>query len=99
MRIRFGSDELERMDTDPAYAGRWPAEIVAAFQKTMAFLRIAASERDLRAFKGLKFEAMKKSPGKFSVRINQQHRLILSIESQPGPNNNVLVIEDITDYH
>lgn len=63
----------------------------------MTTLRAAKDERDLYALKGLRFEKLKGRKGERSVRLNQQWRLILSVEEDE--QGTYLQIIDIEDYH
>src|SRR6266571_694809 len=97
MRVSFRSRKLEALETEASDAG-YPAEAVKAFRKRMQFLRAAADERDLRAMKSLRFEKLKGARShQFSLRLNDQWRLILEIEEQG--NAKTMVIVEIEDYH
>src|SRR6185312_4272722 len=81
MEIRFSSDELARLESDPKYLGGWPASVVKAYRKRINFIRQAASERDLYSWKSLQVEKLKGArQGQQSMRLNDQWRLIFMIE-------------------
>jgi proteic killer suppression protein len=64
----------------------------------MQFLRAATDERDLRAMKSMRFEKLKGARShQFSLRLQDQWRLILEIEVQGSAKT--LVIVEIEDYH
>jgi len=47
MEVRFDDDDdLDRLETDPAFTGGRPPAVVKAFRKVMQFIRAAADERD-----------------------------------------------------
>ena len=76
----------------------YPADAVKAFRKRMQFLRSATDERDLRAMKSMRFEKLKGARDhQYSLRLNDQWRLILEIQEQA--NDKTLVIVEIEDYH
>ena len=98
MDVRFEDEDLVRAEAAGGTHPKLPVPLLKQFRKAMYRLRAAADERDLRGFKGLRFEKLKGDrAGQYSARVNQQMRLILEIEHREG--GNVLVIKDLTDYH
>jgi proteic killer suppression protein len=99
MRIRFRDDELRRLYEDPDFtAPQFGRDLVKAFRKKVAFLQAAASELDLRNYRALHFEKLVGNrAGQHSIRLNDQWRLILSLETDP--EGRVLIIVEIVDYH
>jgi toxin HigB-1 len=77
---------------------RFSKQVIDAFLRAMATIDAAPDERDLYARKGLHFEKLKGDrKGQRSIRLNQQWRLILTIERD---NTGALVwIIEIADYH
>lgn len=97
MKVSFRSRKLETLETEAGDAG-YPPEAVKAFRKRMQFLRSATDERDLRAMKSMRFEKLLGARShQYSLRLNDQWRLILEFEQQAGAK--VLVIVEIEDYH
>lgn len=97
MKVSFRSRKLETLETEAGDAG-YPADAVRAFRRRMQFLRSATDERDLRAMKSMRFERLKGARShQFSLRLNDQWRLILEIEEQG--NARTLVIVEIEDHH
>ena len=69
-----------------------------AFAKRMHTIRQATNENTLRAIKSFRFERLKgKRQHEYSIRLNDQFRLIFQIEKADGGNR--LVIINIEDYH
>ena len=100
MRIRFEDADLERIAADAAFTGGLDAARVKGFPKVVARLVDALNEHSLRQFRGLNFEALRGDrAGEYSLRINDQWRLIVTIEAGEGSNNNVIVVRAIEDYH
>ena len=98
MRHRHASNRLRRIDEDAGYAGGLGANVARAFRMRMQAIRAAANENDLRALKSLHFEKLKGDrKHQYSMRLNDQFRLIFEIEKEPG--GNVLVVVGIEDYH
>lgn len=99
MRIHFESDELKRLYEEPDYvAPQFGPDVIKAFRKKVGFLYAAGSELDLRNYRALRFEKLVGDrAGQHSVRLNNQWRLILRIESDP--EGRVLIIIEIVDYH
>jgi proteic killer suppression protein len=64
----------------------------------MQQIRSATNENDLRALKSLRFEKLKgQRKHEYSLRLNDQYRLIFEIEKGDGPNT--IVVKGIEDYH
>jgi proteic killer suppression protein len=63
----------------------------------MQAIRSAANENDLRDLKSNHFEKLKGNrKGQYSIRLNDQFRLIFEIEETKGGNR--LAIREIADY-
>lgn len=100
MRFIFKKAKIEKLYTEEKNAHKYPDEVVNAFFDVMATINAAASEQDLHAIKGLRFEKLSGRRGKQnqrSLRLNQQWRLIVVIKEDD--NGNYLLIVDIEDYH
>ena len=99
MEVRFDDDDdLDRLETDPAFTGGRPPAVVKAFRKVMQFIRAAADERDFYAMKSLRFEKLKGARDhQRSVRLNDQWRLVFEFEGKG--QTKVVVVEGIEDYH
>jgi proteic killer suppression protein len=98
MDVRFQDATLARLETDPDFLGGWSPAIVKAFRKRMNFIRQAANERDLHAWRSLNVEKLKGDRShENSMRLNDQWRLIFGLES--GSEQKTLVIIAIEDYH
>jgi proteic killer suppression protein len=98
MRCRHRSKDLERVEQDPAATIGHGHAIDRAFRRRMQLLRAARDERDLRSLKSLHFERLKGSRShQWSIRLNDQWRLILEFEEDP--NGKVVIIVSVEDYH
>jgi proteic killer suppression protein len=98
METVFADESLRRLESDPAFEGGFGREVVRAFRKRMQMIRAARDERDFYALKSLHFEKLKGDrEGQYSMRLNQQWRLILEIEKRS--NSSTVVIVSIVDYH
>lgn len=96
--IRFRDESLERLQEANAPGDKaYPAGVGKAFRKRIAWLRLAKDERDLQTnsvrFKRLKGERQHQ----YSMRLNDQWRLILEMEGE-HPRKIVWVVA-IDDYH
>lgn len=99
MDFVFKKKKLERLYTTGKDAHKYP-NVIDDFFEVMAIIEAAQSEQDLYANKGLHFEKLKGNRGKqgqHSLRLNQQWRLIITIE-QDQDGKYILII-DIEDYH
>lgn len=94
--VRFADKALEVLEKtdDPAFSGA----VIKAFRVRMQVIRGAKDERDFYAFKSFRYEKLKgKRSHQYSMRLNDQFRLILEYEGS-GPDKTVLVVS-IDDYH
>lgn len=98
MEVEFTDENLDRLETDADFTAGYSAAIVKAFRRRMQAIRAALDERDLYAVRGNNFEKLKgKRDHQYSVRLNDQMRLILEIrETKP---KHTIVVVTIEDYH
>jgi proteic killer suppression protein len=95
---RHAQKNLEKLDEDPDFNGGFAENIVRAFRLRMQYIRAAANENDLRLMKSFRFEKLKGDrKDQYSLRLNQQFRLILEFEQ--SEHGKVAVIVAIEDYH
>jgi len=98
MQFRHANKTLKKIDEDADFDGGFSLDLVKAFRKRMQAIRAAANENDLREMKSHRFEKLKGDrQGQYSIRLNDQFRLIFEIEKADGGNR--LVVIEITDYH
>ena len=95
MNIRFADIDLDRLEVDAKFTAGWSQAIVRAYRRRINEIRAAADERDLRA---ARFEKLKgKRSHQYSLRLNDQYRLILEIED--SLDSKTIVVVSIEDYH
>lgn len=97
MRYRFQDKDLERLYTRSVGAGQYPDGIAEAFIKRVRTIEAASDERDLRALKSLHFEKLKGGRDRYSVRLNQSWRLILTFEKDK--DGKIVVIIEINKHY
>lgn len=98
MEIEFKNSDLDRLETDIKFDAGFGRDVVKAFRKRIQAIRAAVDERDLSAIRGNNFEKLKGNRAhQYSMRLNQQWRLILEIKS--ALPKNIIVVIDIEDYH
>jgi toxin HigB-1 len=98
MRAKFRNKDLERLESDATFQCGYAPPIVRAFRKVMNVIRNAKDERDLYAMRSLRFEKLQGARAhQRSMRLNDQWRLILEIETDE--NGNTVIVVDIEDYH
>lgn len=80
---------------------RYREDVILRFKKTVLMLQYAESISQVRKLKGLNFEKLKGDlQGYYSVRVNIQYRLILSIEENDSlVISDIIVIEDLTNHY
>ncbi len=94
--MRFRSVELDRLEVDPTYTGRFDPAVVRAYRKTLAIIRAADSQMVFVGLPGLRFERLRRRRDEYSMRLNRQWRLIVSFE---GEASRTVVILGVEDYH
>lgn len=99
MRIVYRDATLRRLAEDPSYEPpQWHPELVKNCRKKIQMLVAAKDERDLWAVRSLRLEKLKGArSGTYSIRLNDQYRLILALESEG--NDRVVVVLEMIDYH
>jgi len=98
MEIAFADESLDRLETDAEFSGGLSDALVKAYRKRVQQIRAAPDERTFYALRSLNFEKLKGDrEGQYSMRLNEQWRLILELEGK-APSKIVRLIE-IVDYH
>ena len=98
MEIRFADKTLERLYTEPRFDAGFEPGVVKVFRKRIQFILAAPNERDFYKMKSLRFEKLKGDRShQYSMRVNDQWRLILEFEGEPP--NKIVIVVGIEDYH
>lgn len=98
MEVRFRDGRLDRLETDPKFDGGFSQAVVRAFRKRLQFIRDTPDERVFYQMRSLRFEKLKgKRKHQYSMRLNDQWRLILELDDQ-APTK-VVVVVAVEDYH
>jgi toxin HigB-1 len=99
VRFQFKDKKLAALYIEEKDAHKYPG-VVDDFFEVMAIIVSALDQRDLYVQKGLRFEKLSGKRGKQgqrSLRLNQQWRLIVTLEEdEQGAYLQILGIED---YH
>lgn len=86
------------MEREADFTGGRQSGFVAAYRRRMGAIRSAVSPHDLSQLKGNRFEKLKGARShQYSVRVNDQFRIILEFEDTD--QGKVVVIVAIEDYH
>lgn len=94
--LRFADRRLEALleEDDPTYADA----IVRAYRLRIQAIRGAKDERDFYNMRSLRFEKLQgKRQHQYSMRLNDQFRLILEFDGH-GPEKTIVIVA-IEDYH
>jgi toxin HigB-1 len=97
MDVDFKDPSLDRLYTDPVYSGRFGDAVVKAYRKRMQQICAATDERTFYAQRSLNFEKLHGREGQYSMRLNDQWRLIVELKGE-APRKTVYII-GIEDYH
>ena len=96
MDVEFGDEGLSRLASDQTQDACYSQGVGKAYRSRINFIRQATDERDFYAMKSLRFEKLKgKRSHQRSMRLNNQWRLVVEIESNPKR----IRIVSIEDYH
>ncbi|MDR0369551.1 MAG: type II toxin-antitoxin system RelE/ParE family toxin [Candidatus Peribacteria bacterium] len=99
MQVVFKDDELEKFHNEKKNKFRFSRSIQRQFIIKVNLLKAANDTRAISALAGsLNFEKLKEKryKGKYSIRINEQRRVIINKKDKPEIT---LILEEITDYH
>lgn len=97
MEVEFADDDLDRLEIDAEFTAGFSPAIVKAFRKRMQQIRAASDERDFYSSRGMRFEKLGGDrKGQYSIRLNDQFRLILALLDK---GRKAVRIIEITDYH
>ncbi|MEP6595557.1 MAG: type II toxin-antitoxin system RelE/ParE family toxin [Ginsengibacter sp.] len=102
MIIAFNNPYLQKIYEGKQVAGKpkYKTGVIVKFKKTVLMLQNTESIKELRKFRGLNFEALKGDyRGYFSVRVDLQYRLILSVDKDSIVLTDILIIEDLTNHY
>ncbi|MDR6659722.1 proteic killer suppression protein [Tardiphaga robiniae] len=98
MRIVFDDERLSRICTDEAHRLGLPIAVISAARRRLIQLDAARDERDLRNLKGMHYKKLSGDrEGQRSVRINDQYRIVFTVEDAERPP--VIRILEIDDIH
>ncbi len=98
MRFKFRQRKLEDLYIAQRGAHRYSRTVVEAFFEVIAVIEAATDERDLRAFKSLRYEKLTGDrDGQRSLGLDGQFRLIVTpARDEQGA---LIWIIEIVDYH
>jgi proteic killer suppression protein len=86
------------MAVEAGYDGGFGRDVARGYRRVIQLIRDARDERDLYAWKGLRFEKLKGNRAhQRSMRINLQFRLIIQVEN--AKSGNLMIARSIEDYH
>jgi proteic killer suppression protein len=84
MDIDFRDQTLALVETDRAAETKLPVSLINSLRKKLAVMRAAPDERTLRNWKSLHYEKMTEEER--SIRLNDQYRLIFTLNTECRPN-------------
>lgn len=102
MIIQFNNAYLQKIFEGKPTTGKpkYSQDVILKYKKTVLMLQNTESIKELRKFRGLNFEALRGDfKGYYSVRVDLQYRLILSVEKDSVVITDVLIIEDLTNHY
>jgi proteic killer suppression protein len=97
--VSYGDELLELLYTQGVGAEHYPESVVSAYLRRVRTIEAAVDERDLRAQKSLRFEALKgrQYRGKFSLRLNDRWRLIITVGGKG--DGRIVTLHEISNHY
>lgn len=84
MDIEFADEKLKLIETKEAHKTKLPISVIESMRDKLGFLRGAPDERSIRSWRSLHYEKMEGEER--SIRLNDQFRLIFTIDTTCSPN-------------
>ncbi len=97
MIFQFANSELSDLYYEEIGKENYPDYVVSSFFKKMQIIKSASNENDLRAIKGNHFEKLAGKEDNYSIRLNQQYRLIFSLENDGTCK--IILIKEISNHY
>jgi proteic killer suppression protein len=98
MDVVFADPKLALVETEDAGKTKLPVSVIQSARRKLTVLRAAIDDRSLRNWKSLHYEKLKGDrDGLRSIRLNDQYRMILSLDETKNPQTATIVA--IEDYH
>ena len=99
MLLRFKNEYLEDLYFGHPLRGkpRFSHEIIKQFKKTILQLITVDNITELYRVRNLYFERL--NEGYYSVRVNKQYRIILTIDKDDILIEDVLIVEDLSKHY
>ncbi len=99
MEVIFAdNDDLRLVETNRAAETRLPVSLIESLRRKLVIIRAAPDERTLRNWKSLHYEKLGGKRNKErSIRLNDQWRLIFTIDTSSSPNK--ITVLGVEDYH
>ena len=103
MIVKYNNAYLQKLFECKQVIGKpkFAVDIILRYKKTVIKLQFAENIKELRKYKGLNFEALKGDlKGYYSVRVDKQYRLILSIgEDKAIIISEIIIIEELSKHY
>ena len=97
MEIVFEDAGLALIESDAAGKTKLPVAVIKAARRKLTVMRAAVDDRSLRNWKSLHYEMLKGDrEGQRSIRLNDQFRLVFTLNDGDPLTATILAIED---YH
>jgi proteic killer suppression protein len=83
MQIEYAETWLEQLANNIPINTRFSQAVIRAYQRKVDFIIAAGDERTLRATRGMQFKELKGMGGLYSIRVNDQFRIISQFAKRP----------------
>lgn len=101
MRFRFADRDLQKLyESGENSKFRFPDDIIRRFVQRVNAIEAAETPGDLRNMRSNKFEKLKGYHNRYSMRINDQYRLEMTLETEGGQvRMSIFIIREITKHY
>ncbi len=100
MDVEFNHSDLRQLACDGAFVGGYQPGVVRKYRKIITEMQAVENRLSLYEWKALHFEKLKGDrKGQYSVKINDQYRIIFLISKNKDEKTETIVILEIGDYH
>lgn len=97
MIFQFENTDLADLYYEGKGKEAYPDYVVTAFFKKMQKIKSASNESDLRAMKSNHFEKLEGEENKYSIRLNEQYRLIFGLKKDGVCK--IMLIKEISNHY
>lgn len=97
MQVCFEDNALKELYYEEKGIGAYPDAVVSSFFRKLQIIKSAKNQNDLRSIKGNHFEKLKNIENTYSIRLNDQYRLIFGLNKDGDCT--IVAIREISKHY